>query len=156
MASFCDKFVVENSKGTIGRFFSSLAETYKKDENNAQKAIEQREKSKTSLHQLQNVGYLTGNILKYGRTVADIVGWTVGSPLRYVMLGAQFFSRGAEAAKEARLKNQEVIEKTRVKDIDEAAEEAWKIYEQAKLEQDKGEISKGALEKAYAKNLSRL
>ena len=153
MASFCDKFVVENPKGTIGRFFSSLAETYKKDENNAQKAIEQREKSKTSLHQLQNVGYLTGNILKYGRTVADIVGWTVGSPLRYVMLGAQFFSRGAEAAKEARLKNQEVIEKTRVKDIDEAAEEAWKIYEQAKLEQDKGEISKGALEKAYAKNL---
>ena len=153
MASFCDKFAVENSKGTIGRFFSSLAETYKKDENNAQKTIEQREKSKTSLYQLQNVGYLTGNILKYGRTVADIVGWTAGSPLRYVMLGAQFFSRGAEAAKEARLKNQEVIEKTRVKDIDEAAEEAWKIYGIVMAKAGIGNVTKELLEKSYAENL---
>ncbi len=153
MASFCNKFAVENHKSAIGRFFSSLAGTYHKDAEKAQKDIEEREEIKTSMKQLKNVGFLMGNIMKYGRTVADVVGWTAGSPLRYVMLGAQFFSRGAEAAKEARLKNEEVIEKTRVKDINEAVEEAWKIYETAKLKSNKSEVSKETLEKAYIENL---
>lgn len=148
MAGICEKFTKEkDGQGTVSRFFNSLAGTYRKDEEIARKKIEEREKSAGVMKRMQNSGYLTGNILKFGRTVADVAGWTAGSPLRYVMLGAQFFSRGAEAAKEARLKNYEVIEKTRVKDIDEAADEAWKIYEKA------GAKTKEGLDKAYAENL---
>lgn len=139
------------------RFFLAMAESYRKDEIRAQKDIEKREESKTSIQQFKNAGFLTSNIIKYGRTVADIVGWTAGSPLRYVMFGAQFFSRGAEAAKEARLKNEEVIKKTRGKDDEatkqEAYEQAWKIYEMAKEKSDSEQVSKETLEKAYTENL---
>lgn len=143
-------------QGTVNRFFVSMAATYRKDEAEARKKIEEREVSGDIRKRISNVGQLSGNILKYGRTVADVIGWTAGSPLRYVMLGAQFFSRGAEAAKDARLKNQEVIEKTRIKDVDKAAEEAWEIYELAQTEtwkKSEEKVSKENLEKAYLEKL---
>ncbi|MEK9168253.1 MAG: hypothetical protein AAB698_00430 [Patescibacteria group bacterium] len=146
MAKICERFA--SGEGTIGRFFSAMAGTYRKNENMTKKRSEGG-----FFGGFQNKTFLLGNIMKYGRTMADVVGWTAGSPLRYVMLGAQFFSRGAEAAKEARLKNEEVIEKTRIKDIDEAAEEAWRIYEMAQKKFGGENVSKENLEKAYAENL---
>ncbi|MEK7162752.1 MAG: hypothetical protein AAB696_00470, partial [Patescibacteria group bacterium] len=86
MAQICEKFVSE--KGSIGRFFSAMAETYRKNEDSAKKRSEQG----SLVGGFQNKSLLIGNIMKYGRTVADVIGWTAGSPLRYVMLGAQFFS----------------------------------------------------------------
>ncbi|NOY35606.1 MAG: hypothetical protein GXP44_01650 [bacterium] len=138
-------------KGTMGRFLSSLSETFGRDAERARKKMEETEKGDKK--RLLNMGYLVGNTLKYGRVLADVVGYTVASPLRYVMASGMFFARGAEAAKEARLKNEEVIEKTRIFDIDEAAEEAWKIYEEAKGGRD--DVSKEELNEAYKKNIPR-
>lgn len=157
MAWICDKAVIGIEKpiqeqGAIKRFLVSVAETYKKDSEKASKQIE-LPASLVSIKSASSTGQIISGILKYGRTVADIVGWTAGSPLRYVMAGAQFFSRGMEAAKEARLINAEIIKKTRVKDIDEAADEAWKIYEIAKIKAGIGNVTKEFLEKSYAENL---
>lgn len=160
MAWICEQAVSGGEKvqeqGTTKRWLAGWAESYRKDEELARKNIEEREKSAGIIKRTQNIGYLSGNILKYGRTVADVVGWTAGSPLRYAMMGAQFFARGAEAAKEARLMNEEVIDKTRL-DINEAADEAYKIYEMAQMKaKEKGEkVSKENLEKAYAENLPK-
>lgn len=151
LAELCE-FASKKSKGN--KFLAALAETYRKDEDGARKQIEDSDKKIKGMQQLQNVGYITGGALKWGRTVADFAGWTVGSPLRYVTLGAQFFSRGAEAAKEARFKNEKVINKTRIKDIDQAAEEAWNLYGQAKVRAAKnGEVTAESLDKAYAESL---
>lgn len=133
MAKLCGIFGNKDGKNSKDRFFTAMANTYEKDANIARQKIEQREESKSKLLKLQDKGYLFGNILKYGRTIADVVGWTAGSPFRYTMIGAMFFSRGAEAAKEARLMDEKVIEKTRISDIDQAVEEAWKVYEQARI-----------------------
>ncbi|MEK7097349.1 MAG: hypothetical protein AAB906_00705 [Patescibacteria group bacterium] len=152
LAELCEFAAGESNKN---RFLSALAETYRKDENNARKQIIEADKKIKGLQQAQNIGNITGGALKWGRTIADIAGWTAGSPLRYVTLGAQFFSRGAEAAKEARFKNEEVINKTRIKDINEAADEAWRLYEQAKFKatQNDGVISGEILNKIYTENL---
>ncbi|KKQ23023.1 MAG: hypothetical protein US36_C0006G0023 [Candidatus Wolfebacteria bacterium GW2011_GWC1_37_10] len=152
-------------KGSIGRFFAAMGDSYQKDASIARNHLEESEKNKGfakgSIKEIQNIGYFTGEILKYGRTVADVLGWTAGSPLRYAMLGAQFFTRGAGAAKEARLRNEELIDKTRIHDIEEAAQEAWKIYETSKskyyIETGKhnGPVPKEFLEKAYIENLPK-
>ena len=142
--------------GAMTRFLTSLSETYKRDETIARQGIEQDPTSlkQGAWQQLRNTGYLSGNILKYGRTVADVAGYTAGSPLRYAMIGAQVFSRGAEAAKYARLQNAEVINKTRF-DYDEAVEEAYKIYETAKQygAEKKGKEGTEAIERAYLDQL---
>lgn len=138
-----------DKKSTMGRWLESFSQDYTKDAEKARKKMEQIEKGKK--HRFGNIVSLTGNVLRYSRVVADVVGYTAGSPFRYVMMAGMFFSRGAEAAKEARLKNEEVIDKTRVHDIDQAAEEAWKVYGQAKA--GKEEVSKEDLEKAYQENI---
>lgn len=149
-----DKKEAQEAKGFIGsikRWAQGFSLSYRKDEATARKNIEEAAKSGTALKQVGNVGFVAGETMKHGRTVADVLGWTAGSPLRYAMFGAQIFSRGAEAAKEARLMNTEVLEKTRIQDMDEAAEEAWKIYENTQVKG--GKVSKEDLEKSYVENL---
>jgi hypothetical protein len=142
------------AKSTVGRFVESLAENYRRDQEKAKKKFEDVKRG--DKHRLSNAGYLVGNIVRYGRTVLDFfTGYTIASPLRYTMMGAMMFGRGAEAAKEARLKNEKVIEKTRTKkkDIKKAEEEAWKIYEKAEQKAGKGNVSKEALQKAFMEGL---
>lgn len=140
-----------DEKGTTGRFVSSLVENFKRDADKArERMIEIEETGKK--HQIISTTSLIGNILRFGRIVTDIVGATATAPFRYVMAGSMLFSRGSEAAKEARFKNEEVIDKTRIADADRAAEEAWKIYGEAK-EKNGGEISAKDLNKAYQENL---
>ncbi|MEK7501282.1 MAG: hypothetical protein AAB642_04130, partial [Patescibacteria group bacterium] len=137
-------------EGSAKRFLAALAETFSRDAQEARQKLDDTQKGQT--HKLSNIAYLTGSALKYGRTVADFFGWTAASPLRYVTFGAQVFGRGSEAIKEARLKNEEVINKTRIEDVGAAAEEAWKIYEAAQTkaaEKNEEKVNKGDLEKSY-------
>lgn len=131
--------------GALDRFFGVLSQNAKNDAEENKKKFD--EAQKTIRGEVSNVGSVVGNITKYSRTVLDAVGVTAGAPLRYVMMGSMLFGTGADAAKEARFKNEEVLEKTHVKDIDAAAGEAWKIYNKAKNED--GVASKKDLDVAY-------
>ena len=126
-------------RGALARFLSSLSETYQNDAKSAREKIKEisklkKAKQKTDLvrHKLPNVGNFFGMIIKTGRTITDFTGYSLVSPFRYVMMGSMAFARGAEAAKEARLKKAEVIEKVRIEEVEKAADEAWDLYEQAR------------------------
>lgn len=146
-------------KNTLGKFFGALHKNFVRDAEAARKKIEEVEirsgKLAAAKKQLANVGYLTRNIMK-------VAGFAWNMPIRAVMAGGLIFSRGFEAAKEVRLQNEEVIEKTRVHDIERAAEEAWKIYEDANEKVGRSRDSRGLglpplpkdlLEKAYLENI---
>lgn len=152
LANICDKF--GGSENSISRFFSALAETYRKDEKLAVKHIEERETKGGVIKKAQNAGYLWGNIVKFGRPVAEIFGFAAGSPLRYWAIPAfAFLSRGGSALKETRLGNQMLKKEMMFHDANEAADVAWKIYEIAKLKSKDGKVNKEDLKKAYDENL---
>ncbi|MBL7154986.1 MAG: hypothetical protein ISS88_00570 [Candidatus Portnoybacteria bacterium] len=132
-------------KGAMNRFLNSYAEQYTKQVEQAKRA---REKSYSGkLERGAGILRLGGNILRYGRILWDL---NYANPLRHVMAASMLIGRTAEAAKEARFKNEEVIDKTRVKDIDAAAEEAWKIHQEAEKKAEAGkEVSKEDLDRAY-------
>lgn len=132
-------------KGSLDRFLGALGENAEKDAELSRKRFEDAER--TSLTQTASIGTTIGNIAKYGRIIGDIAGWTAAAPLRYAMMGSMLFGTGSGAVKEARFKNEEVLEKTRLQDINTAAEEAWKIYEQTEAEKET--VSKEDLVKAY-------
>jgi hypothetical protein len=99
---------------------------------------------------LSNIGYLTKNILRPIRLVADVMGISPGGAQRIVMAGSMASARITGAMKEARLANEEILEKSRIDDIDKATEEAWKIYERAKKKAgNNGSISALELKTAY-------
>ena len=124
--------IAEGMKGrSTERFWKTLGENFEKDAKKAREKIAKTKDEKTAKGQLANAGYLMKNVLKYGRTVADLTGMAIASPLRYVMMTGMGLARGAEVAKETRLSNQEVIGKTRIDDAEMAADIAWGIYENA-------------------------
>ncbi len=134
-----------NPNSTMGRFFSSLGDQFTEKGEGARNAILNIEDKRAQgdstkvMEKLGNVGYLTGNLLKYGRIVTDAAGWTATSVYRSAMLGSIAAASGFDAAKEARLKNEEVIDKTRVQDMDKAADEAWAIHQSAMQKKEMGE-----------------
>lgn len=132
-------------KGTAGRFFRELHDSFVRDSEMAAKKAQGRGIRK----QLSDKLALTSNVLKYGRMVTDLTGASLASPFRYVMMGGMATARIAEAGKEARLKNEEVIEKTRIADAEKAAEEAWKIYENAQKKEGAENVSTQAINNAY-------
>jgi len=119
-----------DKKGTAGRFFKEMRDGFVRDSKIAVKKAKDTKSGKEK-HRLSNASLLFGNVLRYGRMITDLTGASLASPLRYVMMGGMATTRMAEAGKEARLKNEEVIEKTRIQDVKLAEEEAWKIYEKA-------------------------
>jgi len=130
------------------RFCKELGDSFVRDSAAArQKALEIT--SAKGKHRLSNANLLFGNIVRYGRVVTDLTGKSLASPLRYVMMGGIATSRIAEAGKEAHLKNEEVIEKTRIEDAEKATEEAWKIYENAQKKEGAENVSAEALKNAY-------
>lgn len=139
-------------KGAVAGYLSSLAETYRKDAKKARDSMESYQKARTR-GTLASAGYLAGNAVKIGRTIADFTGATAAAPLRYAMMTGMFLSRGADAAKEYRLKNEEVVAKTRIENMNEAAEAAWKIYDAAKGRAGAGEVTAKDFEKAYRDQL---
>ena len=138
-------------RGTAYRFFEELRDSFIRDAEIAEKKAKDTTSGKEK-HRFSNVALLFGNIFRYGRTISDLTGASLASPLRYVMMGGMAFTRISEAGKETRLKNEEVIEKTRMIDGDKdgaTAEMAWKIYEDAEREAEGGKVSANALKDAY-------
>ena len=156
-ASVFDK-IVKSKKvkegGTIFRFCKELKDSFVRDSATAQKKAEGVISGKEK-YKLSNVSLLLGNVVRYGRIISDATGFSLASPLRYVMMGGMAFTRVAEAGKEARLKNEEVIERTRIQDADLATKEAWNIYENAKKEAEDSNVSAEALKNAYLTNISQ-
>ena len=149
---------------TGGRFFTAWKEQFDEKEKKALDTIESLEDKKAEgggigkLDHLGNIGSAAGNALKYGRLAADAAGITVGFTQRLPMLLSMAAASGSEAAKEARLKNHEVIERTRIQeqDIEEAAEEAWKIHEIANQRTPEGEkVSRENLQKIYEERVPK-
>ncbi len=151
-----------DSKSTMGRFFSSLEEQFAEKGDRARNTIQNIEDKKIQggdssvMEKLGNVGYLSGNLLKYGRIATDAAGWTATSVYRSAILGSMMAASGFDAAKEARLKNEEVIDKTRVQDMDKAADEAWAIHQSAMQKKEMGEeVSAEDIQKTYEENIPK-
>lgn len=138
---------------SVSRFCKELQASFVRDADTAQKKAEDIVSGKEK-HRLANISGF-GNIIKYGRMVADISGASIANPLRYVMMGGMLTARLAETGKETRLKNEELIEKTRIHDADKAAEEAWSLYERAggNPNSEDGKISAESLKKQYLMEL---
>ena len=135
-----------NKNSTTGRFCKELRDSFIRDSKTAQEKAT-KIKSGKEKHRLSNASLLSGNLLRYGRALTDLTGFSLASPLRYVMMGGMATARLAEAGKEARLKNEGVIEKTRIQDADRAYDEAKKIYEKAQKKD--ANVSAEALKNAY-------
>lgn len=135
-------------KNTTARFCNELSQTFERDSKMAyEKATDKRS---VKLKQLQSVGYLVGNVARYGRLVGELAGAAVFYPHRVAMLGFMALSRGSEALKETLLKSEDNINRTRIEDIEQAADEAWAIYENAKKNTPAGEkVSADSLKQAY-------
>lgn len=128
--------------------FSAIRESYYRDSADAKRKMEEIA-SGGDKKAISQTAYVAGGALRFGRIAADFLGYTATLPLRYWTLGAQIASRGVGFIKEARLKSDEVLSKTgrRVEDINEAAEEAWKLYTEAQAESGDKEITAKDLEK---------
>jgi hypothetical protein len=145
------KLEIDN-KGTTGRFVKELANSFTREAKNA----EQKAKEATSGRAKHTLSKIAGwgNLVKYGRLLADATGMTVGAANRLAMMGSMAFTKIAEAGKEARFKNEEVLEKTRIQDVEKAYDEAMRIYERAIAKtggnkEDGSTISTEALKNAY-------
>jgi hypothetical protein len=138
---------------TFQRFFDSTKEIFERDAKRAEQSLSDLHAGKemrlnlfgkdiVDVQTLRGSGFLWGNIMKYGRSILG--------PFAWVNTGLMALNIGLEAAKEARLKNEDMIEKTRIQDIDEAAEKAWGAYEEAQKKSADGVlVTKEILEKAY-------
>ena len=140
--------IYESSLGK--RFLNAYSESYKEK---AELSKKNRERERVGI--LKGSGSLlgtAGSFIKLGRIVWD-VGYA--NPLRHVMAASMFVAKNSEMLKEAQLKSDKVIEKTRIKDAEEAALEAWAIHEKAEAAKSEGkDISKEDLEKEYQKILT--
>lgn len=137
-------------KSVVGKFMGQLGKRFNEEAGKARERIETIEKTKDR-ETLANAGYLFGNAVK----LWTITSGAVTMPLRAIAMGGMAFSRGADAAKEVRLENEKVIEKTRIEDMNRAAEEAWKVYEAAKGRAGTEAVGVKDLEKAYREQLPK-
>lgn len=155
---------------SVGRFLEALAKAYEEKAEIESKQLEELEKTRregsssgAAYQNIANVASITGNILKYGRILADAVGYTASAPLRWVTLGAVVAREAADMTKEARLTYDEVKEKTRIQDIERAHAEAIALTERAlknkglTLDDLKNGVSVSAeeLQEAYREGLPR-
>lgn len=137
---------------TLARWTNNMKSGFERDAELARKKFEDPNKGLGK--KVTSSLSLIGNALKYGRTVADVLGATALSPLRYVMAGGMAFARGAEAAKETRFQNDEVLNQTREQDAEKAAETAWSLYERAGLS-GAGKVSAEDLKTTYLKEMPK-
>ncbi len=149
-----------------GKFFKELSKIFDRDAKAADDSLEALKKDikegKNSFLSLKNMSgqaALIGNATMYGRLAFDIFGGGIAARVatRFGMGVAMATSVAAEAGKEMRANSEELINSTRVEDIDEAFEQAMKIYEIAKETDGKvdqnGNPSKESLDKAYQETI---
>ncbi|MCL4403787.1 hypothetical protein M1432_00310 [Patescibacteria group bacterium] len=139
------------SDNIFTRSIKGLAKTYRGEAEKATKQLDDARKGKT--HGVVSSAYLGGGAIKYGRVALDIIGTTAFMPLRYAMLGGLGFARLAEGVKEGQFENEALLDKTRIETTKDAAEEAWKIYEEAKAANGDQPVDSAALQEAYNKNI---
>jgi hypothetical protein len=130
--------------GSTERFCEKMKESYTRDEIAAKQKLEDVETKKKG-RAVTNVTLLAGNVAK----VAALIPGLLSSPARYLIMAGALGARISDAAKEARLGNEAVIEKTRIEDAEKAAEEAWQIYMDAAAKDKNQEVSAEGLKKAY-------
>ncbi len=146
-------FSKRDDQSTLARWFSSLNEQFEEKEKRAHEAmVETKEEAEEKgvgakiMAQGKDKWMLAANGLK-------LAGMAV-SPRRWWMVGGLTGSSWSEAAKEARFKDQELIEGTRFEDAEAAAEEAWNVYERAeKMSGGDSEVTKALLEQAYMESI---
>jgi hypothetical protein len=138
-----------DQKGTVARFTRGLSDSFKKDAEMAEKKIAAGENA-GKITKLSNYAYLAKNILRPIRLIADVTAMSPTGAQRLVMAGSMVSARITGAMKEARLGNEEVMDQTRIADIEMAEAEAWKIYERAKKKAGPdGNVSALELKTAY-------
>ena len=133
----------------LHRFFlNGLASVFRKEKEAAR--AQQETVGKNFAQKATGIGAGAGVLLKYGRVATDALGISTlaVNPLRWVTLCSMALGRTSEAIKEARLSYDSVKEKTRVGDINRAADEAWAFYEKARAGGET--ITADALKRAYA------
>ncbi|MEK7642918.1 MAG: hypothetical protein AAB372_00480 [Patescibacteria group bacterium] len=134
-------------KSSVGRFLIELRDGAYKNAERTQKSrlsYEDMGTVRKAMYGVGSIGSLVGKPLRWGAIAA---GYAV-PPFMLAMSAG----RVGETAKGARFKNETYIEdELRVKDADEAAEEAWALYEEAKKSSAGGPVSAEALGKTYEK-----
>lgn len=128
----------------LQRFLTAMAERYDVQAKHAESRRKQLEMGK--LEKMGSVASLAGWVVKIGRVAYDL---NYANPLRHLMAASLFIGASAGIAKETRLKNEEVKDKTRIHDIDKAAEKAWVLYQAAEKEAVGEKVSTSTLDKAY-------
>lgn len=134
--------------GFMNRVLEAASESYGRDAALARKRMENTGK-------LRHAGNI-GAVISWGRVAWDVLGKNAAvlNPFRHVSAASLALGRGAEVAKEARLKNVEAKEKTRIADVDEANEIGWKLYAEAKANAGgDGTVNKASLDAAYGAGL---
>ena len=133
----------------LHRFLSvGFASVFRKEKESAR--AQQETVGKNFAQKAVEIGTGTGVLIKYGRVITDAIGISAlaTNPLRWVTISSMVFGRTSEAIKEARLSYDSAREKTRVGDINRAADEAWAFYEKARAGGET--ITADALKRAYA------
>ncbi len=144
---------------SLQRFFDSTKDIFERDAKRAEQSLADLHAGKEAklrlfgvdiidIKTLRGSGFLWGNIMKIGRSVLG--------PFAWANTGLMAAGVGFEAAKEARLGNEDVMEKTRIQDIDQAEDAARRIYQEAKEKAGAGNaVSKETLEKAYQEGIPK-
>jgi hypothetical protein len=146
-----EQISVEKNPATK-RFLENLAKNFKKDSEKTYekwKSNEQAHGLQKAMGTFQNVGYAVGNIVRYGRTILDIAQVTASLPYKYITMIAMTTETMAQAGKETRFQNEELLDKTHIEYAEVAATEAWALYEQAEKEAKDGKVSAADLQKTY-------
>ncbi len=160
-----------DEKDTTARFCAQMRDSFIRDAEIAERKAKDLAEGKGNwVMKLQNPSLLVGNVLKYGRLVADATGLTPTAASRITMTAGMVMARVSEAAKETRLSNEKLIDQTRFgvdremsfydaetgqfdqdaqmsADIARAQEEAFRVYEGA------GGVVGSDTEKASIKDL---
>ncbi|MDD2487295.1 MAG: hypothetical protein PHS92_02915 [Candidatus Gracilibacteria bacterium] len=131
-------FLLDKAKDTVkaneimSLYFEKYSEIYEKERKSMD--LLQKETSKTKMMKFSGISKGVLDILKYGRVlydVVDTVSFRSFNPFRNITALSMLAGRSAQVAKETRLSNKHVIERTRIKDESKAHDEAWQIYNHA-------------------------
>ena len=144
--------------GTAGRFLSALGDAYKErneDLDRKMDIINETRQEKGTTTKMQKLGHtmqVVGGALRWGRIIKEATTWVGVTPLRVAQTVATVAETGTRVGKEARLKNEEVINQTRISEENLNAVErasAWEAY-QDEHKDDEGGIEDNEASRAMA------
>ncbi len=172
---------VGNKDAALNKYISEFSKTYERD---AVRAEKMRVQQKGALASAAGLGVLSGNLIRLGRASYELFGGSFRSfnPFRHITAGSLFVARGAEAGKEMRLNDEQLIAKNRpMAEVDfskkltrKQAQALEELHDQAramyldsgaaeiritgpdgKVDQAKLAEAKGLMDKAYLEHLPK-